>query len=142
MKLQLLAVGRLKEAYWQAAEAEYAKRLRHYASLEIREVKSDDALRAAIPSRARLVAMDERGELWSSEDLARKLISAEEQHGGGVPLVFVIGGSEGLPAAVRARAVRSLALGRITLPHRLARIVLLEQLYRAYTILRGEPYHK
>jgi 23S rRNA (pseudouridine1915-N3)-methyltransferase len=142
LKLLILAVGRLKEAYWQAAEAEYAKRLSHYASVDIREVKSDAALLAAIPPRAQVIALDERGELCSSEDLAHKLIAAEQQHGGGAPLVFVVGGADGLPAAVSSKAVRKLAFGRITLPHRLARIVLLEQLYRAHTILRGEPYHK
>lgn len=142
MKILVLAVGRLKEEYFREAEAEYRKRLRRYADVDVREVKDDRALLQALPPRARLVALDERGEAWSSEELARRLIAAEEQHGGGAPLVFAIGGAEGLSAGVREKAVRSLAFGRITLPHRLARIVLLEQLYRAYTILRGEPYHK
>jgi 23S rRNA (pseudouridine1915-N3)-methyltransferase len=142
VKILILAVGRLKEDYWAAAEAEYRKRLQRYASVELREVKDDAGLLAAIPPRGRLVMLDEQGELLSSEDIARRLIAAEEQHGGGAPLVFAVGGADGLGEAVRRRAARSLAFGRITLPHRLARIVLVEQLYRAYTILRGEPYHK
>jgi 23S rRNA (pseudouridine1915-N3)-methyltransferase len=142
VKLVVLAVGRLKESHWAAAEAEYARRLKHYTALEIREVKDEPALIAALPPRARLVVLDERGDNLSSEELARKLIAAEEQHGGGAPLCFAIGGAEGFSSAIRARAAKVLAFGKITLPHRLARVVLLEQLYRAYTILRGEPYHK
>ena len=95
-----------------------------------------------MPARARLVALDERGELLSSEDLARKVIGAHEQHGGGNPLCFAIGGADGFGAEARARADRLLAFGRITLPHRLVRVVLAEQIYRAYSILRGEPYHR
>jgi 23S rRNA (pseudouridine1915-N3)-methyltransferase len=142
LKILLLVVGRLKEAHFQAAEADYLKRLKHYASVEIREVKDEAALLAALPPRGKLVALDERGDNLSSEEIAKKIIAAEEQHGGGAPLTFAIGGAEGFTDAVRARAARRLAFGRITLAHRLARVVLLEQLYRAYTILRGEPYHK
>jgi 23S rRNA (pseudouridine1915-N3)-methyltransferase len=141
VKLVVLAVGRLKEAHWKAAEDEYAKRLRHYAKLDIVECKDDARLIAAVPERARLVLLDERGQPWSSPELADKLIGHEEQHGGGATLCFCIGGADGLPQALRARAAHVIAFGRITLPHRLARVVLLEQLYRAYTIRRGEPYH-
>ncbi len=137
----VVVVGRLKEPFWAAAEADYLARLRHHAQVEVREVKDDAALLAALPARARLVALDARGELLSSEEIAKKVIGAAEQHGGGAPLAFAIGGADGLSNAVRARAERSLAFGRITLPHRLARVVLLEQIYRAYAILRGEPYH-
>lgn len=108
----------------------------------MREVKDDSALIAALPARAKLVVLDARGDVLSSEDIAKKIVGAAEQHGGGAPLVFAIGGAEGFGDAVRRRAERMVAFGRITLPHRLARIVLLEQLYRAYAILRGEPYHK
>jgi 23S rRNA (pseudouridine1915-N3)-methyltransferase len=108
----------------------------------VREVKDDSALIAALPPRARLCALDSGGEILSSEEIARKIVGAAEQHGGGAPLAFAIGGPDGLGAEVKARAERLVAFGRITLPHRLARIVLLEQLYRAYAILRGEPYHR
>ena len=142
MKILILAIGRLKEEFWAAADLEYRKRLRHYATVEIREVKDDAALLAALPPRATLIVLDERGEQLSSDELARKILGAEEQHGGGATLAFEIGGAEGFSAEVRKRAARMVAFGRITLPHRIARIVLLEQIYRGFTILRGEPYHK
>jgi 23S rRNA (pseudouridine1915-N3)-methyltransferase len=142
LRLVVLAVGRLKESHWVAAEADYVSRIRRYATLEVREVKDEAALVAALPPRARLYALDERGENLSSEELARKVIAHEEQHGGGAPVCFALGGAEGFSKELRARAARTIAFGRITLAHRLARVVLLEQLYRAYTILRGEPYHK
>ena len=142
MKILVLAVGKLKEKHWAAAEADYLDRLQHYAHVEVREVRDEPALIAALPARARLVALDERGETLSSEEIARRVLYAHEAHGGGAPLCFAIGGAEGHGAAVRGRAERLIAFGRITLPHRLARVVLLEQLYRGYTILRGEPYHK
>lgn len=132
----------MKEPHFVAAEAEYLGRLKHYAQVTVRELTGDAALVAALPARARLVALDAGGELLSSEEIAAKIVGAAEQHGGGAPLVFAVGGAEGLPPEVKARADRKLAFGRITLPHRLARIVLLEQIYRAYAILRGEPYHK
>jgi 23S rRNA (pseudouridine1915-N3)-methyltransferase len=141
LKILVLAVGRLKEDFWAAAEAEYRKRLRRYVQLDVKEVKDDAALAAAIPDRSRLWVLDERGENLSSVELSR-WISAEEQHGGGALLVMAIGGAEGHSDALRARAAKKLAFGRVTLPHRLARVVLLEQIYRGYTILRGEPYHK
>ena len=141
MKIAVLAVGKVKEAYFRAAEAEYVGRLGHHVKLEVRELPSDDKLVRAVPAGAHLVALDSRGTQASSEELAG-WIAHEEQHGGGRPVVFVIGGAEGLPRSLVDRADRTLAFGRITLPHRLARIVLLEQLYRAFSILRGDPYHK
>jgi 23S rRNA (pseudouridine1915-N3)-methyltransferase len=142
VKILILAVGRLKEDYFQAAEAEYVKRLRPYCSLELREVKDEAALLAAIPKAAILVALDERGEVLTSEELARAVVGHAELHGGGRPLVFAIGGPDGHSEAVRQRADRLIAFGRITIAHRLVRLVLIEQVYRAYRILRGEPYHR
>ncbi len=86
-----------------------------------------------------LVAMDERGDTLSSQELAAFIGKAQHQ---AKDLLFVIGGDEGLDASVRTAATRTLSLSRMTLPHRLARVVLVEQLYRAFTLLRGEPYHK
>jgi len=129
----------LKEDFWTTAEAEYQKRLKRYARVEVVEVKDDAALLAAVPARGKLVALDERGELWSSPDLAA-FLAKEAAHGAGDALVFGIGGAEGFGEEVRRRAVKTVAFGRITLPHRLARVLLLEQLYRSLSILRGEPY--
>jgi 23S rRNA (pseudouridine1915-N3)-methyltransferase len=142
VKVLIVAVGRLKEDYFQAAEAEYVKRLRPYCQLELRELKDESALLAAIPKAAILVALDERGELLSSEILARDVIGHAELHGGGRPLVLAIGGPDGHSDAVRRRADRLVAFGRITIAHRLVRVLLIEQVYRAYRILRGEPYHR
>lgn len=89
--------------------------------------------------RERLVALDERGRGLTSLQLAEELDRAQSAS---VDLLFVVGGDEGLHPSVRARAHLVLALSAMTLPHRLARLVLVEQLYRAATILRGEPYHK
>jgi 23S rRNA (pseudouridine1915-N3)-methyltransferase len=141
VKILVLAIGRLKEDFWEAAEAEYRKRLRKYATLDVREVKDDDALLLAVPPRAKLILLDPRGENVSSEELAA-FLRTEESHGAGDTLVFALGGPDGFGDAVRERTKKSFAFGRITLPHRLARVVLLEQLYRAYSILRGEPYHR
>ncbi len=141
MRIQILAIGRLKEDYFRAAEAEYARRLRPFCRVAVDEVRDEAALLRAVPDGALLVALDQRGELVSSEEVAASLLGREEQHGGGRTLVFAIGGPDGHSDAVRHRSGRSIAFGRITMPHRLVRVVLLEQLYRGFTILRGHPYH-
>lgn len=142
MKITLAVVGRLKEDYLRAAEDEYRKRLRPYCTLEVAEYKTTDALLAALPAAARVFGFDERGETLSSAELARDVIAAEEMHGGGAPVWFVIGGADGLGDAARARARRLLSFGRFTIAHRLVRVLVLEQLYRAFKIARGEPYHR
>jgi 23S rRNA (pseudouridine1915-N3)-methyltransferase len=142
VKVRILAVGKLKESYLRAAEEEYAGRLAHYCKLDITEVADDAALLAALPADARLYALDERGDLVSSAELAREIIGREENAGGNAPVVFAIGGADGHTEALRKRAKRLIAFGRITIAHRLCRILLLEQVYRAYTILRNEPYHR
>lgn len=141
MKLTVAVVGRLKEAYLAEAEDEYRKRLRRYCTLAVVEHKDEAALLAALAPGAHLYALDERGDLLSSADVAREL-AWEESHGGGAPVVFAIGGANGHSDALRARARRLVAFGRMTIAHRLVRLLLLEQLYRGFTILRGEPYHR
>jgi 23S rRNA (pseudouridine1915-N3)-methyltransferase len=142
LKITVAVVGRLKEAYLQAAEDEYRKRLRPYCSLTVTEYKDEAALLVALPPAAHLYAFDERGDTLSSVELARDLLGAEEQHGGGAPVVFAIGGADGHSDALRARARRLLSFGRMTIAHRLVRLLVLEQVYRGYRILRGEPYHR
>ena len=95
---------------------------------------------AAIPAGARLVALDERGDAWSSRQFAARLQAWRD--GGAAALAFAIGGAEGLDAAVTARADAVLSLGAMTWPHFLARVMLLEQLYRGQQILVGHPYHR
>lgn len=159
MHIQIIAVGKLKEKYLVMGMAEYAKRLGPYIKLTLTEVpdeKAPETMSAAeeeqvrdregdkilshIKQDAHVIALAIDGELWSSEDLAEqvdKLATYGKSH-----VAFVIGGSNGLSSAVLKRANQRLSFGRMTLPHQLMRLVLIEQIYRAVKINRGEPYHK
>jgi 23S rRNA (pseudouridine1915-N3)-methyltransferase len=149
----LIAVGRLRSSYRQAAD-DYLKRLQRFWPTEEREVReaiqATDTLKRrdegrrlldAIPADAVVVALTRRGSGWSSEEVARRLGRWRDGRGGR-DLAFLIGGSLGLSDEVLAAADASWSLGPLTLPHELARVVVLEQLYRAATILQGHPYHK
>jgi 23S rRNA (pseudouridine1915-N3)-methyltransferase len=151
--LRVAAVGRVKEPHWRAACDEYLKRLRPYATMDVVEVADRDIgtdparavaaegadLLRAIPADSYVVALDLTGEQMTSEQLASHL--AELMVRGRSDVTFVVGGSAGLSADVRARADELLSLSKMTLPHQLARVVLLEQVYRAFRIMRNEPYH-
>jgi 23S rRNA (pseudouridine1915-N3)-methyltransferase len=141
VKIVVAAVGRLKEPYLVAAEAEYVKRLRPYCTLAVTEAKDEPALLASLPAGAHVFAFDERGDSLTSADFAA-LLAHEASHGGGAPIAFAIGGADGHGDALRTRATRLLAFGRMTIAHRLVRVLVLEQVYRAFTILRGTPYHR
>ena len=141
MRITVAAVGRLKEPYLVAAADEYVKRLRPYCTLTIAEVKDDAALLAAVPTTAPVYAFDERGDAITSAQFA-ELLAHEASHGGGAAVVLAIGGADGHTEALRARATKLIAFGKLTIAHRLVRILVLEQLYRAFKILRGEPYHR
>ncbi|MGH7516811.1 MAG: 23S rRNA (pseudouridine(1915)-N(3))-methyltransferase RlmH [Gemmatimonadales bacterium] len=151
MQVVLLAVGKLRPAFRSAAD-EYLRRLGRYAKvveIELREPRSgtvDEArdreaatLRTRLPAGATIVALARTGSPWSSQELARRLSGWQER---GRPLALVIGGSHGLSAGFLADATERWSIGPGTLPHELARVVAVEQLYRAFTMLRGEPYHK
>jgi 23S rRNA (pseudouridine1915-N3)-methyltransferase len=140
VKLAVLAVGKLKEAWVQEGCAEYAKRMRGKLPLDLVELKDDGELSRKIPPRYKLWALDERGKQLSSEELAQTIKRAMD--GGEQGIAMVIGGADGLPRDLVGRADFVWSLGRLTLPHRLARLIVLEQLYRALSILRGEPYHR
>jgi 23S rRNA (pseudouridine1915-N3)-methyltransferase len=142
MKVTVAVVGRLKEPYLLDAEREYKKRLGPFCTLAIHEAKDEAALLAAVPATAHLYAFDERGEPITSAGFAHDILGAEQQHGGGAPVIFAIGGADGHSDALRARARKLIAFGRLTIAHRLVRILVLEQLYRGFKILRGEPYHR
>ena len=141
MKLWLGSVGRLKEAYFVAAEDEYRKRLRPMCHLTVHEAKDEKALLAAVPDGAHLYLFDERGDMVTSVELAA-LLATEGLHGGGAPVAFAIGGADGHSDLARAKARKLLAFGRMTIAHRLVRLIVLEQIYRAFKINRGEPYHR
>jgi 23S rRNA (pseudouridine1915-N3)-methyltransferase len=138
MRYRVVALGgkasRMKSAALRAACDDYLSRIRHYAKIEEREGTA-----TRIPEDSRVVALTERGESWSSAQLA-ELVGRWEMEGRDV--TFVIGDADGLPDDVLDRAERRWSLGPLTLPHELARVVLYEQLYRAHTIRRGEQYHR
>jgi 23S rRNA (pseudouridine1915-N3)-methyltransferase len=139
MRYRVVAVGRIRDAALRAACDEYLKRLTRYARVETVEVKDDARLEQAFSADQRIVALTRAGEPWSSDDLARRT-AAWDQEGRAVDLV--VGGADGLPASVLERADARWSLSALTLPHELARLVVLEQLYRAFTIRKGEPYHR
>ena len=139
MHYRVVAVGRMKDAALRAACDEYLGRLRRYAKADETEVRDEARLAGAIPDGARLIALSRRGAPWSSRDLAERTARWERE---ARDVVLAIVGAETLPAAVLARAEDVWSLGALTLPHELARVIVFEQLYRAYTIRRGEPYHR
>ena len=159
MRITLLTVGRIKERYLEEAIREYAKRLGRYCRLTIAEIpdektpdgagealerqikeKEGQRLLARIKDGDFVIALAIVGRMLSSEELAARL---ERLGVDGVShIVFVIGGSLGLSEAVLRRADFSLSFSRMTFPHQLMRVILLEQIYRSYRIISGEPYHK
>ena len=148
LHITIFAIGKLKEPFWKDAVAEYAKRLEGYIKIDIKELpdssphKEAEALQAAFPKvgSAALVLLDIKGKETSSEQLAQKLEHYALK--GTSHICFIIGGSDGVTAHIKQQATERISFGPITLPHNLARIVLLEQLYRACKINKGEPYHK
>lgn len=140
MKLVVLAAGKLRDAWVRDGCAEYQRRVARHLDIEMLEVKDSSGLAARVPERFRLVALDERGRQPTSAELAQRL--AGWMNAGLPGVAFLLGDADGLPPELLARAHETLSLSRLTLPHRLARLVLVEQLYRALSILRGEPYHR
>ncbi len=138
MKISVVAVGKIRERSVRDVADDYLARLRRYVRAEEIEPKDDAALERAVPADALVVALEVWGKGIGSEDFARRLESWGSTGKGHV--AFVIGGAEGIPRALSQRAQFHLSLSPMTLPHRLARVILFEQLYRAMTILRGEPY--
>ena len=155
MKARLIAVGEGAPAWVAEGFAEYRKRLSYWLPLDLIEIapglrgKGRDAARAmqeegarvlsALPKQAHVVTLDGRGKPYSSEQLAQRL---EHWRGQGRDLAFLIGGPEGHAPDVLAAANESWALGPLTLPHMLVRLVLAEQLYRAASMLANHPYHR
>lgn len=139
MRWLVVTVGKLKPSPSTELCREYVTRLSRYTPAAIVEVRSADRLGGAIPPRARTVALTRTGTAWTSRQLANRLgrwkIESRD-------VAFLIGEADGLPASVIASADERWSLSGLTLPHELARVVVLEQLYRAETILQGEPYHR
>jgi len=155
MKVRIIAVGKLKERFWKDAVEEYKKRLGAYANVEIVEIPDRDPEKAGGDQKAMQaegvdimkalgqsygIAMAIEGKQRSSEQLSKHLndlmVSGQSE------IAFIIGGSTGLSDEVKKVAKEQLSFGPITMPHNLARVVLLEQIYRSFKIMRNEPYHK
>lgn len=158
LHIRLIATGNLKEAYWTEAVAEYKKRLGSYAKVEIVELKEcrlpedpskaeiDAALEkeaaavlAAIPPRSFTVALCVEGKQLCSEELAAQLGSVMQQSGS---LCLIIGSSHGLAPRVKSAAALKLSVSKLTFPHQMMRVLLLETVYRSLSILYGSKYHK
>ncbi|MDK6233350.1 23S rRNA (pseudouridine(1915)-N(3))-methyltransferase RlmH [Aerococcus sanguinicola] len=159
MQVKLIVVGKLKEKYLKQGIAEYAKRLQAYCKFEVIEVKDEatpeegseaeldlvrnkegERILAKIKADDYVVHLALDGDLLDSEGLAKKLQNAMTH--GKSSFVYVIGGSVGTSQAVRRRADLNLSFGRLTLPHQLMRLVLVEQIYRSFRIQNQQPYHK
>lgn len=159
MKIKVVTVGKLKEKYLKDGIAEYTKRISRFAKLEMIELTDEktpdkaselenqkilETEGARILSKVRerdfVVVLAIEGKIFSSEDFSKQLEQASIK--GYSTLTFIIGGSLGLAPIVKNRANLSVSFGRLTLPHQLMRLVLVEQIYRAFTIQQGSPYHK
>jgi 23S rRNA (pseudouridine1915-N3)-methyltransferase len=142
VKLKIAWIGKTKEPAIQALTDDYLKRISRYAEVDAVALKDEAALLnpgASHRGKCMLVLLDERGKQFSSEELAKFLGDYQDRNP--LPLMFAIGPADGFNAQTRQSAAFLLSLGKMTLPHELARVVLLEQLYRAFTILKRHPYH-
>ncbi len=152
MRLHLFCVARRPPAWAEAAGAEYLKRFGKDVDLRPRDFapkaagsadqqreRETDMLLRAVPAGAKLVALDERGEAWSTAELASRLSRWRDDAN---DVVLAIGGAEGHGPALRAAASAVWSLSRLTLPHALARVIVIEQIYRAWSLLNNHPYHR
>jgi 23S rRNA (pseudouridine1915-N3)-methyltransferase len=145
VKIKIAWIGKTKEAAIAALTEEYLKRISRYVPVEGVMVRDEAALLSTCGrgtkggAKATLVLMDSRGKEFSSEQFAKFLGDYQDRNP--LPLVFAVGGADGFSAGARAAAQQTISLGKMTLAHELARVVLLEQVYRAFTILKGHPYH-
>ena len=159
MEIVIIAVGKLKEKYLKAGIAEYLKRMKSYAKVkiievndepvnqnpspaEIKQVKETEGQKIIdkIPDRSRVIALDLKGKQLTSEAFAEEM--NETMIYGTNRVVFIIGGSHGLSEEVLRKTDLKISFGKMTYPHQLMRLILTEQIYRAFKIIRNEPYHK
>ena len=159
MKITLITVGKIKESFYREAVSEYRKHLSRYCSLEIREAedertaermsdtekeqilkKEGERIEKLLPENAYLVTLEIEGKSYTSEAFAQEIEGLRVR--GQSHIAFVIGGSLGLHNTIKKRADLAVSFSKMTFPHQLMRVVLLEQLYRAFRIINGEPYHK
>lgn len=157
MTIKFLCIGKIKEAFLQEAIKEYLKRLRRYTVIEYHEVKAEKRKKSDNDVQVRqrecerlcktmmpqeiVIALDERGSSYSSGEFSQ-FLARYQQRGEVKTLTFVIGGATGFAEEFLREAQEVVSLSRMTFPHQLCRLILVEQVYRAYTILAGESYHK
>lgn len=154
MRITIISIGKLKESYWKEAEAEYLKRLSAFAKVEIIEhkeigfsekdriesVKEKEAeiILDSIPASSYVIALDPNGKACTSEELSKNLVSLEQNHS---HFTFIIGGPLGLHESIFKKTNLTLSLSPLTFTHQMTRVILLEQIYRAYMIKSGKSYH-
>ncbi len=158
IKVKIIALGKLKEKYWRDAIAEYSKRLGVFCNLEITELSPKalpdnpneahieaallheaEMIIKALPKTTTIAALCIEGKMYSSEDLAKEINSACEKTGS---ITFIIGSSFGLHEKIKSMANVKMSMSKMTFPHQLARVILSEQIYRAFKINEGSAYHK
>jgi len=151
MKIKIAWIGKTKEAAIASLTEEYLKRISRYVQVEGVSLRDEDALLemsgrgvskskgGTAAAKSTLVLLDSRGKEFSSEQFAKFLGDYQDRNP--LPLILAIGGADGFSEEMRAAAQNTISLGKMTLAHELARVVLLEQVYRAFTILKGHPYH-
>lgn len=146
MRLTIISVGHKMPDWVATATQDYIKRMPADCSIDIKEIKPDltpakEAVRimAAIPKGARVIALDERGKDQTTQQLATQLANWRQE---GIDIAFLIGGADGLDTSLKENSQALWRLSSLTLPHAMARVLLVEQLYRAWTILQGHPYHR
>lgn len=159
MKITVITVGKIKEKFFREAVSEYRKRLSRYCSLEIREAEDEHApdgisdaqreqilkkegerIEKLLPAGAYIVTLEIEGREFTSEAFAQEISDLGVR--GQSHIVFVIGGSFGIHNTIKKRADLAVSFSKMTFPHQLMRVILLEQLYRAFRIINREPYHK
>ncbi len=154
MKITIISIGKLKESYWKDAEAEYLKRLSAFAKVEIIEhkeigfsekdpiesitEKEAEIILNSMPSSSYIIALDPNGKVFTSEELSKNLVSLEQNHS---HFTFIIGGPLGLHESIFKKTNLKLSLSPLTFTHQMTRVILLEQIYRAYMIKSGKSYH-
>jgi 23S rRNA (pseudouridine1915-N3)-methyltransferase len=140
VKIKIAWTGKTKEPAIQSLTDEYLKRISYYVQVEGTGLRDEAALlQLCGRAKSTLVLMDLRGKQFSSEEWARFLGDYQDRNP--LPLVFAVGPADGFSESARSAAQHAISLGRMTMAHELARVVLLEQVYRAFTILKGHPYH-
>jgi 23S rRNA (pseudouridine1915-N3)-methyltransferase len=140
VKILIRAVGRLRDRRMEELCREYLERARRHLPVEVNEVDGDADLLAGLPAGSEVIALEPGGDAWTTAQLTAYM--EQRMNRGQRAVVFLIGGADGLSRATVAGAQRRLSLSPLTLPHRLARVILCEQIYRALSRIRGEPYDR